>query len=62
MKEIKITFNMVHALLLTIMLTVLKLTHIINWSWWWIISPMWMPFAFFILIFVISKLYLFFRQ
>jgi hypothetical protein len=25
--------------LLTITFTVLKLTHVINWSWFWILSP-----------------------
>jgi hypothetical protein len=22
---------------------VLKLGHVINWSWWWITSPLWIP-------------------
>jgi hypothetical protein len=22
---------------------VLKLTHIIDWSWWWITAPLWIP-------------------
>jgi hypothetical protein len=21
----------------------LKLTHFINWSWWWVTAPMWIP-------------------
>lgn len=24
---------------------VLKLTHTIDWSWWWITAPLWMGFA-----------------
>lgn len=24
---------------------VLKLTHIINWSWWWVCAPFWLPLA-----------------
>lgn len=24
---------------------VLKLTNNIDWSWWWITSPLWIPFA-----------------
>lgn len=24
---------------------VFKLTHVINWSWWWVVSPLWIPFA-----------------
>jgi hypothetical protein len=23
---------------------VLKLTHVIDWSWWWITSPLWIGF------------------
>lgn len=23
----------------------LKLSNIINWSWWWVCSPLWVPFA-----------------
>lgn len=29
--------------LLTIVFIVLKLTHIINWSWWWVLAPSWIP-------------------
>ena len=24
---------------LTIVFIVLKLVHVINWSWWWVVSP-----------------------
>ena len=27
--------------LLTIAFIVLKLTHTITWSWWWVLSPLW---------------------
>lgn len=27
--------------LLTIAFIVLKLTKIINWNWWWVLSPLW---------------------
>ena len=26
---------------LTILFIGLKLTHVINWSWWWVLSPIW---------------------
>lgn len=29
--------------LLTISFIVLKLTNYINWSWWWVLSPLWIP-------------------
>lgn len=31
--------------LLTIVFITLKLTHFINWSWWWILAPLWIPFG-----------------
>ena len=31
--------------LLTIVFIVLKLTNFIAWSWWWVLSPLWIPFA-----------------
>lgn len=24
---------------------VLKLTNYIDWSWWWVTAPLWVPFA-----------------
>ena len=27
--------------LLTIAFIVLKLTSVIDWSWWWVLSPLW---------------------
>lgn len=32
--------------LLTILFIALKLTHYIDWSWWWILSPLWIGLAF----------------
>ena len=32
--------------LLTIVFIVLKLTGHIAWSWWWVLSPIWISFAF----------------
>ena len=31
--------------LLFIAFLVLKLTHVIDWSWWWITAPLWGGFA-----------------
>lgn len=45
--------------LLTILFVGLKLTHYINWSWWWVLSPLWLPMAVvlgIILIFLIGAL------
>ena len=29
--------------LLFLTFLVLKLTHVINWSWWWVTAPLWIP-------------------
>jgi hypothetical protein len=31
---------------LTILFIGLKLTHVINWSWWWVLSPIWISALF----------------
>jgi hypothetical protein len=31
--------------LLTILFIGLKLTHYIDWSWWWVLAPIWGVFA-----------------
>ena len=39
---------------LFIVFLVLKLTGNINWSWWWVTSPLWIPFALVMSIFCIA--------
>jgi hypothetical protein len=31
--------------LLTVAFVVLKLCGTIGWSWWWVLSPLWIPWA-----------------
>ncbi len=40
--------------LLAIVFITLKLTHVISWSWWWVLSPIWIPFPVFALIFGVA--------
>ena len=28
---------------LFVVFLVLKLTHVIDWSWWWVFAPIWLP-------------------
>ena len=37
--------------LLTILFIGLKLTGYIAWSWWWVLSPLWLPLVAIIIIF-----------
>lgn len=39
--------------LLTIVFIVLKLIGYISWSWWWVLSPLWISFALFIVVAII---------
>ena len=42
------------ASILTIVFVVLKLTGVITWSWWWVLSPLWISFVLVILLFLIG--------
>lgn len=39
--------------LLTLLLIGLKLGKVISWSWWWVLSPLWISFGLGIISFVI---------
>lgn len=38
------------ASILTIVFVVLKLTDVIGWSWIWVLSPLWISFALFVVL------------
>lgn len=44
--------------ILFIVFLVLKLTNFIDWSWWWVTAPLWIPFSilFVLIVFSISIL------
>lgn len=42
--------------LLTIVFIVLKLTHNIDWSWWWVLSPIWISIAILLACLVVAAL------
>lgn len=39
--------------LLTVAFIVLKLTGYITWSWWWVLSPLWIGFSVALVIFLV---------
>lgn len=43
--------------LLTILFIGLKLTDFIDWSWWWVLSPAWIPAAIVAVLFVIAGVF-----
>lgn len=49
-KDIRITVAPGLCSMLFITFLVLKLTKVIDWSWWWITAPLWMPAALFLVL------------
>lgn len=43
--------------LLTIVFVTLKLCAVIEWSWWWVLSPLWIPVALFLAIAVLCAIH-----
>ena len=43
--------------LLTILFIGLKLTGHIAWSWWWVLSPLWIPLAIVVTIFIVALIF-----
>lgn len=54
MKETGIGFGGI----LFVVFLILKLTGYIDWSWWWVTAPLWIPFAIAIVFLVISAIVL----
>ena len=44
-------------ILLTVVFVTLKLTHVIDWSWWWVFAPLWLPVAVVILMILIIVIF-----
>ena len=56
MEEINFELDTNIIITMTIIFIVLRLTHMINWSWIWVFSPIWLPVILAILAVLISKL------
>lgn len=42
------------AEVLLVVFVILKLCKVINWSWWWVLSPLWISI---ILVIIVSTIY-----
>lgn len=42
--------------LLTVLFIGLKLTGYITWSWWWVLSPIWISFSLVLLVILIAAI------
>jgi hypothetical protein len=38
---------------LLIVFIVLKLCHVIDWSWWWVLSPLWIGFIIVVVVIIV---------
>ncbi len=45
------------AVLLTVVFVTLKLCNVISWSWWWVISPVWIYAAIWLLLIIIVAIF-----
>jgi len=48
--------------LLTILFIALKLTKVIGWSWWWILSPILIPSCICLLVIIVIYITMFFCE
>lgn len=39
--------------ILQVVFIVLKLVHVIDWSWWWVLAPTWISLAFVVVVLII---------
>ena len=60
--SLRIGCGILSAVVLSVMLTVvfvtLKLCNVINWSWWWVISPFWIYIAICLLLTIIVAIFI----
>ena len=54
--KVNVNFSGVVSSLLLVAFIVLKLTHVIDWSWLWVLSPLWISFGIAILILGIAAI------
>lgn len=46
-------------LFLSFVFTIIKLCGLINWSWWWVFAPIWLPLSVVVFIIIILGLLIF---
>lgn len=54
--DVKVSGGIGFGGLLTIVFIVLKLTKVIDWSWWWVTCPLWIPIAIYVVLVIIVLL------
>ena len=54
--NINIRIDFTFALVLTVIFVILKGLNIINWAWYWLVSPIWITLIIAFIIYIILKL------
>ena len=54
--EVNIRIDFTFALVLTVIFVILKGLNIINWAWYWLVSPIWITLIIAFIIYIILKL------
>jgi len=60
--EQTLNIQMSHVGLLTIAFVVLKLCKVIDWSWWWVLSPLWIGIILAIVVCFVLSLVVYYKQ
>lgn len=47
---------------LFIVFLILKLTNVIDWSWWWVTAPLWIPIGLAVMILIVIALVIFVKK
>lgn len=55
-KSSKSSGGMSLAGVVLVVFVILKLVGVINWSWWWVLSPLWIPIAIAFPIFMLASI------
>jgi hypothetical protein len=58
MQDRNVHYTWPWASILTIIFFVLKVTHVIAWSWWWVFSPLLFVAGFLVVVFLIAGIIL----
>lgn len=62
MEDFEFSFDTTIITAIFVIFLALKLANYINWSWWWIFSPLWIPAVIAVLIVIVYKIILHFKS
>lgn len=54
MSKEKISISFSGTSLLSVAFIVLKLCNVIDWSWWWVLAPIWIPIALVVVLLILK--------